>query len=125
MKSVYSKIILLPSKERSLQNQHPWLFSGAVKTIEGEPREGDIVEIFSSDNRYLATGHYHDGSIKVRIFSFEQTQPGYDFWKKKLQRAYDYRHSLALINNAETNMYRLVHAEGDGMPGLIIDIYNT
>jgi 23S rRNA (cytosine1962-C5)-methyltransferase len=121
----FPKIILLPGKERSLQNRHPWLFSGAVKTIEGNPGEGDIVEIYSSDNRYLATGHYHEGSIKVRIFSFEQLIPDYNFWKEKLQRAYDYRKALGLINNTQTNMYRLIHAEGDEMPGLIIDIYNS
>jgi len=121
----YPKIILLPGKERSLLNRHPWLFSGAVKKIEGDAKEGDIVEIFSADNRYLATGHYHEGSIKVRIFSFEQVAPDYDFWKRKLQTAFDYRKSLGIIRNAHTTMYRLIHAEGDEMPGLIIDIYNS
>jgi 23S rRNA (cytosine1962-C5)-methyltransferase len=120
----FSKVILLPGKERSIHNRHPWLFSGAVKKTEGEIKEGDMVEIFSSDNRYLATGHYHDGSIKVRIFSFEQINPDFDFWKKKLERAVEYRKSLNLFDNPETNIYRLIHAEGDEMPGLIIDIYN-
>src|SRR5438552_3230751 len=122
--SALSKIILHPAKERSILNHHPWLFSGAVKKMEGEVKEGDIVEILSADQRYLATGHYHDGSIKVRIFSFERITPGYEFWKSKLQKAYDYRKNLNFINNPLTNAYRLVNAEGDEMPGLIIDIYN-
>jgi len=88
-------------------------------------KEGDIVEIFSSDQRYLATGHYHDGSITVRVFSFERINPDYDFWKSKLQKAYSYRNNLNFINNDETNAYRLINAEGDGLPGLIIDIYNS
>jgi 23S rRNA (cytosine1962-C5)-methyltransferase len=124
VQSRYPKIILLPGKERLLLNRHPWLFSGAVKKTESEPKEGDIVEIYSSDSRYLATGHYHEGSIKVRIFSFDQREPDYDFWKMKLLRAYKYRKHIGLTDNTETNMYRLVHAEGDEMPGLIIDIYN-
>jgi 23S rRNA (cytosine1962-C5)-methyltransferase len=127
----FPKITLLPGKERSLQNRHPWLFSGAVKKMEGDVIEGGIVEIYSSDNRYLATGHYHDGSIKVRIFSFAQVSPDYNFWKEKIQKAYTYRKALGLINSPQTsnpkpqtNIYRLIHAEGDEMPGLIIDIYN-
>jgi 23S rRNA (cytosine1962-C5)-methyltransferase len=124
MQETFPSITLLPGKERSLHNRHPWLFSGAVKTIEGEAREGDVVEIFSSENKYLATGHYHEGSIKVRIFSFEQVVPDFDFWKKKVQRAFDYRKSLGITYSPVTNMYRLIHAEGDGLPGLIIDIYN-
>ncbi len=121
----FPKLILLPGKERSVQNFHPWLFSGAVKTIEGNPKEGDIVEVFSSNGIYLATGHYHEGSIKVRIFSFEQIIPDAGFWKSKLQCAFEYRKKLNLIANPLTNCYRLIHAEGDGLPGLIIDIYNS
>src|ERR1043166_4488472 len=98
----FSKIILLPAKERSILNRHPWLFSGAVKKIEGQAKEGDIVEIFSADQRYLATGHYHEGSIKVRIFSFERITPDYQFWKNKLQKAFEYRLKLNLINNPRT-----------------------
>ena len=125
MPPTFSKIILLPGKERSTQNKHPWLFSGAIKKTEGETKEGDIVEVFSSIGVYLATGHYHSGSITVRIFSFEQINPDYSFWKSKLQSAYDFRKKLNLVDNPETNCYRLIHAEGDGMPGLIIDIYNS
>ena len=125
MPPIFSKIILLPGKERSILNKHPWLFSGAIKKTEGNPKEGDVVEVISSTGVSLATGHYHSGSITVRIFSFEQINPDYSFWKSKLQSAYDFRKKLNLVDNPETNCYRLIHAEGDGMPGLIIDIYNS
>ncbi len=125
MSSPFPKIILLPGKERSLLNRHPWLFSGAIKKKEGDPKEGDVVEVISSMGVYMATGHYHSGSITVRIFSFEQITPGYEFWKAKLSSAFEYRKKLQLIDNESTNCYRLIHAEGDGMPGLIIDIYNS
>ena len=121
----FPRIVLLPKKERSLLLFHPWLFSGAVKKMDSEISEGDIVEIYSSDNKYLATAHYHDGSIKARIFSFEETEADFEFWKSKLTAAYRLRENLGLTNSPLTNVYRLVHAEGDGLPGLIIDIYNT
>ncbi len=125
MQTNFPKLTLKPQKERSLINRHPWLFSGAVDKIDNGIHEGDIVEIFSKDQKYLATGHYHEGSIKVRIFSFEKTDCSYSFWKGKLERAFAFRKQLGLTNNPDTNAYRLIHAEGDGLPGLIIDIYNT
>jgi len=103
---------------------HPWIFSGAIKKIDGSPREGDVVEIFSHEKEYLATGHYQIGSIAVRIFSFQQLIPDSEFWKGKIQNAYNLRKSLNLTDNRETNVYRLVNGEGDGIPGLIIDFYN-
>ena len=124
MSQQYSKVILKAGKERSLQNFHPWLFSGAINKIEGEVNEGDIVEIYSTANSYLATGHYHKGSITVRIFSFKKIEINYDFWKTGLQNAYNRRKLLGFIDNNETNVYRLINAEGDDLPGLIIDIYN-
>jgi 23S rRNA (cytosine1962-C5)-methyltransferase len=123
--TAFPKIILLPGKERSIQNKHPWLFSGAIKKTEGDPKEGSVVEVYSSTGVYLATGHFHSGSITVRIFSFEKSNYDFSFWKSKLQHAFDLRKRLNLVDNAETNCYRLIHAEGDGMPGLIIDIYNS
>jgi 23S rRNA (cytosine1962-C5)-methyltransferase len=123
--SAYAQVILKSGKERSLNNFHPWLFSGAIKEIKGAVKEGDIVEIYSNHGIYMATGHFHEGSIKVRIFSFEKAQPGYTFWKNKLQKAYDIRLQLGFIDNAKTSAYRLIHAEGDNMPGLIIDIYGN
>src|SRR6185503_7045261 len=116
----FPKVILHPGKERSVLNHHPWLFSGAVKKIDGAVNEGDVVEIFSSDQKYLATGHFHEGSIQVRIFSFEQVEPGFEFWKSRLEKALHFRRQVNLAGNQLTNCYRLIHAEGDGLPGLII-----
>ncbi len=125
MENNFPRIILKPKKERSLLNYHPWLFSGAIEKADAGIQEGDIVEVFSADHKYLATGHYHAGSIMVRIFSFSQTNCEYEFWKDKLEKAFALRQTLGLTNNSNTNVYRLLHAEGDGFPGLIIDIYNT
>jgi 23S rRNA (cytosine1962-C5)-methyltransferase len=123
-KDPFIRIILQSGKEQSILRLHPWIFSGAIRKIEGKPQEGDIVEIFSSRGEFLATGHYQIGSIAIRIFSFQQVDPDLDFWKKKIQAAYDYRTLLGLTNNSDTNVYRLVNGEGDGMPGLIADYYN-
>lgn len=121
MKSV--KIILKPKKEESLFRFHPWVFSGAIQRIEGEPKEGDVVDVFTSRDEYCATGHYQIGSIAVRVFSFEQIKPTYEFWRNKIAVAYDVRKSLGLVDKERNNTYRLVHGEGDSLPGLIIDIY--
>lgn len=110
-----SKIILKPGKERSLRNFHPWLFSGAIAKTEGNINEGDVVKIFSSTNEFLATGHYHQGTITVRVFSFEDKEINLEFWRDKLQDAYYLRSHLNLTNNFSTDVYRLVNAEGDGM----------
>jgi 23S rRNA (cytosine1962-C5)-methyltransferase len=118
------KIILKPGKEQSIMRLHPWLFSGAIKKIVGSPAEGDVVEIFSHEQQYLATGHYQIGSIAVRIFSFQQVTPDGEFWRSKIQQAYNLREALNLTNNSQTTVYRLVNGEGDGLPGLIIDFYN-
>jgi 23S rRNA (cytosine1962-C5)-methyltransferase len=125
MSQLFPKIILKPKKERSLLNQHPWLFSGAIEKSDDGIEEGDIVEIFSNSHQYLATGHFHAGSIMVRIFSFVRTECQYEFWKTKIANAFLQRQRLGLTSNPDTNVYRLVHAEGDGLPGMIIDIYNT
>ncbi|MCX2739374.1 class I SAM-dependent rRNA methyltransferase [Pontibacter anaerobius] len=117
------KLYLAPGKEHSLKRQHPWVFSGAIRKADGEPAEGDVVEVYSSKREFLGMGHYAPGSIAVRIFSFEQAEPDYTFWKSKVQKAYDYRQRLGLIDNPTTNVYRLVYAEGDGVPGLIVDFY--
>ena len=123
MKSL-SRIILKSGKERSLERFHPWLFSGAIKNIEGSVKEGDIVEIYDNTGNYLATGHYQIGSIAVRIFSFNQANTDREFWKNKILKAYDLRKKIGLIDNTDTNVYRLINGEGDGMPGLIMDYYN-
>ncbi|MFO7656533.1 MAG: class I SAM-dependent rRNA methyltransferase [Bacteroidales bacterium] len=120
----FTKIILKSGKEQSVRRYHPWIFSGAIKQIEGQPEEGDIVQVYSNKDEFLATGHYQIGSITVRIFSFEKILPGHDLWEQRITDAYRLRESLGLTENAGTNVYRLVNAEGDAMPGLIIDYYN-
>jgi 23S rRNA (cytosine1962-C5)-methyltransferase len=122
--SKYSRVILKSGKEQSLQRFHPWIFSGAIHEIVGRVEEGDVVEVVSSKNEFLAMGHVQVGSIAVRIFSFDKVEPNFNFWKGKLDRALDVRKKLGLVDNELTNVYRLVHGEGDGMPGLIVDFYN-
>ncbi len=119
MKTVYIK----KGKEEPLNRFHPWVFSGAIFSKEGNPTDGEIVEVLNYKGEYLATGHYHDGSIAVRIFSFERTSADSAFWNKRFVRAFDYRKTIGLTDAPQTDSYRLVHAEGDGLPGLIVDIY--
>ncbi|MDF1672958.1 MAG: class I SAM-dependent rRNA methyltransferase [Vicingaceae bacterium] len=121
-------IVLNKGKEASLTRKHPWLFSGAINRIisdDGEaPVIGELVEVVDSRNNFLALGYFSDGTIAIRIISFVKTAINQTFWNNKIQAALDVRESLNLTNNASTNMYRLMHAEGDGIPGLIIDFYN-
>lgn len=124
MKNTYPSITLHHGKDHAVRRFHPWVFSGAIKSVSTDLEDGDIVDVFSSKSEYLATGHFAKGSIAVRLFSFEQIEINNSFWKNKLQQAYQLRSNIGLVNNSETNVYRLVHAEGDGLPGLIIDIYN-
>ena len=118
------KVWLKPTKEKSLLRNQPWVFSGAIKKIDNKIIDGDIVEVYSNKDRYLATGHYNEGNITVRLFEFEKQEINVDYWHKKINAAYKLRLSI-LENNKENNVYRLVHAEGDHMPGCIIDIYNN
>jgi len=120
----FIKIILKPKKKESLKRFHPWVFSGAIQKIVGNPNEGDIVDVYTCNNEYLATGHYQIGSIAVRVFSFEKGNADYNFWKGKIEKAYRLRVALGLAENPNNNTYRLVHGEGDSIPGLIIDIYD-
>ncbi len=118
------KIIISSGKDNALKRFHPWVFSGAIKKIAGEVHEGDVVEVYSNQNEYLGTGHYQEGSISVRIFSFKQINPDKQFWKSKIENAYEYRKSIGIIGKEDTNVYRLVFGEGDGLPGLVMDYYN-
>lgn len=117
------KVFLKPKKEESLLRFHPWVFSGAIQKIDGEPEEGSIVEVYSSDGRFLAIGHYQIGSISVRVLSFKKREIDHAFWMERLGVAYDLRCTLGLANNPDNNTFRLVHGEGDCLPGLVIDIY--
>lgn len=120
----YSKIILKSGKDQSLKRFHPWVFSGAIKKTEGPLTEGNIVSVHANNGEFLGIGHYQIGSIAVRVFSFQEVAIDEHFWKEKLQKAYQLRVDLGLTNHPDTNVYRLVHAEGDGLPGLVIDFYN-
>lgn len=104
---------------------HPWVFSGAIARFEGEPEEGDVVEILTAKKEFIAKGHFQIGSIAVRVLSFDKEEAIDEaFWKKKLQTAYDMRKAIGIAGRADNNTYRLVHGEGDNLPGLVIDIYD-
>lgn len=115
------KIKLHKGKEEALKRRHPWVFSGAVAQAEPQLADGDLVQIESFRGEFLAIGHYHDGSIKIRILTYKDESIGPLFWEEKLQNAYEVRQQLDLH---QTNCYRLIHGEGDGLPGLVIDFYN-
>ena len=139
------KLFLQAGRDEAIRRFHPWVFSGAISRYEGNLSDGDVVEVFDKKGSYLATGHYHDGSIAVRIFSFERIVPDIHYWTKKLTGIRQFRQ--AIVANAtgkashgvdspsmdspgeaspgmQTDCYRLVHGEGDGCSGLIIDFYN-
>ena len=120
----YKKVYLKPGKEESLKRFHPWVFSGAIARVEGEPEEGEIVDVYTSKKEFIACGHFQIGSIAVRVLSFVQETIDHEFWVRKLAVAKDLRVALGLIGNPQNNTYRLVHGEGDNLPGLIIDVYN-
>ena len=121
------KVILKRNREESLLRFHPWVFSGAIAEIQGNPAEGDLVAVHASDGSILAYGHYQIGSIAVRVLSFDESALHPDFWENKLSCALKVRIAAGLHNpqgEASTNCYRLVHGEGDNLPGLIIDYYD-
>lgn len=118
------KIFLKKGKDESLKRFHPWVFSGAIAHAEKGIEEGDLVQVFSSENKFLAVGHAQIGSIAVRVLSFNDETIGDIFWEHRLEVAYDLRKSIGLAGSDHTNAYRLVHGEGDNLPGLIIDVYD-
>ena len=118
------KIVLKPGKEQSLKRFHTWVFSGAIQKIYSKVAEGDLVSVYSAENEFLGTGHYQIGSIAIRIVTFSDEVIDYNFWKKKIENIWNLRKSLGFAETTETNVFRLVNGEGDGMPGLIIDFYN-
>lgn len=119
----YKKIFLKAKKEESLLRFHPWVFSGAIQKIEGKPEEGELVEVYGANGQFLATGHYQIGSIAVRVLSFQQREIEAAFWEERIRIAYELRRALGLVDTPVNNTYRLVHGEGDNLPGLVIDIY--
>jgi 23S rRNA (cytosine1962-C5)-methyltransferase len=118
------KIVLKSGKEQSVRRFHPWIFSGAIKKMYGNPVEGDVVDVFDNKDTFLAVGHYQPSSIAVRILSFVQETPDINFFSEKIKRAIAYRKAINIIDNPRINVFRLIHGEGDGLPGLIIDYYN-
>lgn len=120
---MYHKIFLKKGKDESLRRFHPWIFSGAIRNIEGNVEEGDIVEVYTHENEYIATGHYQIGSIAVRVLTFEKNVIDKAFYRDRLQTAYRVREAAGIANRPGNNTFRLVHGEGDNLPGLVIDIY--
>lgn len=118
------KIILKRGREESLLRFHPWVFSGAIADVQGNPSEGDLVAVHASDGSFMAYGHYQIGSIAVRVLSFDDSALRPDFWEVMISRAFQVRKSCGLHHENDTDCYRLVHGEGDNLPGLIIDYYN-
>lgn len=145
-----TKLILAPGKEKSLQRRHPWIFSGAVRRVQGKPHEGDIVDVWAADGTWLAAGHYQDDSIMVKVLDFDTPDVDPtdhpDFWRERIRCAINYRKQLGFfhfaqhkteatptsvassegkeLDNAESNAFRLINGEGDFLPGLIADYYN-
>jgi len=120
-----ANIILKKGKEQSVRRYHPWIFSGAVASVDGNPSEGDVVDVYAWDKTFLATGHWAPGSIAVRIFSFTECNPDRTFFRNRLEEAMTFRINAGIAGRPETTVWRLVHGEGDGLPGLIVDIYGS
>ena len=118
-------VILKRGKEESLQRFHPWIFSGAIQRITGEPEEGDVVTVYTNDHRFIARGHVQVGSIAVRVLTFNDEPVDQKFWNRRIATAYDLRERTGISSREDNNTYRLVHGEGDNLPGLIIDIYGN
>ena len=117
------QIILKKGKEESLLRFHPWVFSGAIQQHDGDISEGDVVRVVTSEGRFIAVGHYQEGSITVRVLSFRDVPIDGEFWASRLQSALALRQAIGLADAPGGNAYRLVHGEGDHLPGLVIDIY--
>ena len=118
----YKTIVLKRGKAESLRRFHPWVFSGAIQTLPDDLREGEIVRVEDASSQFLAVGHYQIGSIAIRILSFEDVVVDEAFWDERLSEALMLRRALNLLR-ADNNIFRLVHGEGDRLPGLIVDIY--
>jgi 23S rRNA (cytosine1962-C5)-methyltransferase len=124
MENQVTKIYLKRKKDNFVRRFHPWIFSGAIQRIEGTVSDGSVVEVYSHQDEFLAIGHYHDGSIAVKIITFEQQSIDLDFWFNKLSKAYALRQRL-FEQAPDNKAFRLIHGEGDGLPGLVIDVYAT
>ncbi len=125
---IMTTVHLRRGKEESLQRRHPWVFSGAIESIsEGSTplAEGDVVDVVTRQGEFIARGHYQIGSIAVRVLSFEKRDIDAQWWQERIAYAKQVREALGMVNNEATTCYRLVHGEGDMLPGLVVDIYGT
>ncbi len=120
---MYKKVYLKKGKEESLKRFHPWIFSGAIQSTEGELEEGEVVRVITAGGEFIAVGHYQIGSIAVRVLSFSDVTIDDEFWSSRLRSAFQMRRSIGIVDNPHNNTYRLVHGEGDNIPGLVIDVY--
>lgn len=120
----YKSVHLKKGKEDSLKRFHPWIFSGAINYMDEDIAEGEVVRVFTFSGDFIAIGHFQIGSIAVRVLSFSDVDIDREFWHSRLQSALDMRKNLGLIDNPNNTTYRLVHGEGDNLPGLVIDCYN-
>ena len=116
-------IKLHPGREQSILRKHPWIFSRAIQFIPKGLKDGDVVQVQDAKENVLGVGHYQDSSLSVRMLTFENISIDHAFWKKRIQQAFAYRSKLGFIQQGVTDAYRLVHGEGDQLPGLIIDVY--
>lgn len=124
---IRAKVYLRRGKEESLLRRHPWIFSGAVEYIKAdeEPREGDLVDVHTKQGDFIARGHYQIGSIAVRVLTFDEEPIDAAWWRSRIASAYDVRRLLGLTEDPRTTCYRLVHGEGDALPGLVVDLYGS
>ena len=120
---MYKSIYLKKGKEESLNRFHPWIFSGAIHHMDDNIEEGELVNIFTASNEFVAVGHYQIGSIAIRVLTFSKVEISYDFWCDRLSSALKMRQNVGIADNNVNNTYRLVHGEGDYLPGLVIDCY--
>lgn len=122
---MYKQIFLKRGKEESLKRFHPWIFSGAIHHMDEGIDEGETVRVITAAGEFIAVGHYQIGSIAVRVLSFEDIEINTDFWCERLQSALDVRIGVGIADSPTNNTYRLVHGEGDYLPGLVIDCYGS
>ena len=120
---MYKKIWLRKGKEESLRRFHPWVFSGAIQRMDEGIEEGELVRVMTISGDFIAVGHYQQGSIAVRVLTFSDVLIDDEFWHSRLSSALQMRQAIGIADNPENNTYRLVHGEGDNLPGLIIDVY--
>jgi 23S rRNA (cytosine1962-C5)-methyltransferase len=119
-----TKLFLKTKKDQSLVRKHPWVFSGAIKSVEGQPVDGDIVAVHANKGRFLGRGMFSStGSITVRVLVFEDVEVDFDFFENRIRESWNLRRNLGLVDSDETEIFRLMHAEGDGIPGCIVDVY--